>query len=65
VKSILDKSFVYTPSHRTNIAETFAKWKAARQDQAGYEGKGQASNPVGRAPVAAAPIQIRRVRERS
>jgi hypothetical protein len=59
--SILDSRFQYTNSARTNIRQTFERArKAARQDQAGHEGKGQASNPVGRAPVAAAPIQIRR-----
>jgi hypothetical protein len=42
VKSILDKSFVYTPSHRTNIAETFRRLRdaAAQENKAGAASAG-------------------------
>jgi hypothetical protein len=61
VKSILDKSFVYTPSHRTNIAETFRRLRDAARQQGSAPltertGGREATGGV----VAAAPIQIRR-----
>jgi hypothetical protein len=57
MKSILDKTFVYVPAHKTNIRETFKRF-AAPQDRPPKRGEGAADTV--HPPAVAAPIPLRR-----
>jgi hypothetical protein len=58
-KSILDKTFVYVPAHKTDITGTFKKYGfAAPQDRPPKRGEGAADTV--HPPAVAAPIPLRR-----
>jgi hypothetical protein len=60
MKSILDKTFVYVPAHKTNIRETFKRF-AAPQPSTATGFAAPSKEGVGQGDVAvAAPIPLRR-----
>lgn len=51
MKSILDKSFRYTPSYETDISKTFAKVKKLSAKNGQLDNQPIAKQPIGQTPL--------------